>query len=407
MSDRTSTAAPASVAAVFDPASYVDGPPLDAFAWLRRHDPVHRAMTPDGTWCWAITRHADVVEVSRRADIFSAAERGVVLEDLDGDRLVSMRKMLLAMDPPLHGEVRRQVSPEFRARVIAGLEPRIRAICRSLLDRAAEAGTVDFVHDVCSGLPAQVLGELMGIPAADWPTLHDMAERNSGGQDPDINPGDAGGASIEMAMYAMAFAAERRRLDTAPADLTTVILATEVGGVPMNDADFAAFFVQLVTAGNDTTRTMLSSGLDVLLDHPDQLASMRADPDRIPGAVEEILRFANPLHHFRRTALADHRLGEVDIAAGDKLAMLYTSANRDEAVFADPDQFDIGRDPNPHLSFGIAEHFCLGVHLARLEGRVFFEELFARFASIERTGPTAHQRSNLNNSLKRMPVALA
>jgi cytochrome P450 len=248
----------------------------------------------------------------------------------------------------------------------------------------------------------------MGLPAADWPKLHAMAERNSGGQDPDINPdaADERSASIEMALYAMAFAAERRQLAEQPADLTAVILATEVDGAPMTDPDFGAFFVQLVTAGNDTTRTMLSSGLDVLLDHDDQLAMMRADPGTIAGAIEEILRYANPLHYFRRTAIADTFIGDTAIAAGEKLAMMYTSANRDEDVFADPHIFDITRDPNPHLSFGIAEHFCLGVHLARLEGRVFFEELLARCASIERTGDTARQHSNLNNSLKRLPVRL-
>ncbi|MFN3215371.1 MAG: cytochrome P450 [Acidimicrobiales bacterium] len=397
---------------IFEPAAYTDGPPHDRFTWLRANDPVHRAVTPDGTECWAITRHADVVDVSRRTEVFSAAEAGVVLQDLEGDSLASMRKMLLAMDPPTHGLIRRQVSGEFRARVIAGLEPRIRAICATIIDagleRSADAGEVDFVHDVCSLLPSQILGELMGLPAADWPKLHAMAERNSGGQDPDINPdpADERSASIEMALYAMAFAADRRQMAEQPADLTTVILATEVDGAPMTDPDFGAFFVQLVTAGNDTTRTMLSSGLDVLLDHPDQLAMLRADPGAIPGAVEEILRHANPLHYFRRTAIADTRVGETPIAAGEKLAMMYTSANRDEDVFTDPHTFDITRDPNPHLSFGIAEHFCLGVHLARLEGRVFFEELLSRCGSIERTGTTARQHSNLNNSLKRLPVCL-
>ena len=155
------------------------------------------------------------------------------------------------------------------------------------------------------------------------------------------------------------------------------MLAMEFDGEPMTDIQFGSFFVQLVTAGNDTTRTMLSSGLLALLHHPEQLAELRADPSLIPGAVEEILRWANPLHYFRRTATADTELPASRSPAGDKVAMIYTSANRDEAVFADPQAFDIHRDPNPHLSFGTGEHFCLGVHLARLEGRVFFEELLA------------------------------
>jgi len=186
----------------------------------------------------------------------------------------------------------------------------------------------------------------------------------------------------------------------------TLMLATEVGGQPMDDMGIGSFFVQLIVAGNDTSRTMLSSGLLALLQHPDQLAELRADRSLIPGAVEEMLRWANPLHYFRRTASEDTELSGQAIAAGDKVAMIYTSANRDETVFADPQAFDIHRSPNPHLSFGIAEHFCLGVHLARLEGRVFFEELLDTFASIELVGEPRRQRSNLNNALKALPVRL-
>ncbi len=175
----------------------------------------------------------------------------------------------------------------------------------------------------------------------------------------------------------------------------------------MTDMDFGSFFVQLVTAGNDTTKTMLASGLLALLDHPDQLAELRADPALIPGALEEILRWANPLHYFRRTLTADTTLRGVRLHAGEKVAMMYTSANRDEEVFADPHRFDIHRRPNPHLSFGIAEHFCLGVHLARLEGRIFFEELLASFPVIEQTGPARRTRSNLNNALKELPIRLS
>ena len=175
----------------------------------------------------------------------------------------------------------------------------------------------------------------------------------------------------------------------------------------MNDIEFGSFFVQLVTAGNDTTQGMLANGLLALLEHPDQLADLRADPSLTAGAVEEILRYENPLHYFRRTASADTELRGQPIAAGDKVAMIYTSANRDEDVFADPQTFDMRRHPNPHLSFGIAEHFCLGVHLARLEGVVFFQELFATFPTIEITGEPRRTRSNLNNSLKALPVRLS
>lgn len=393
---------------LYDPDLYVAGPPHAEFARLRSEDPVHWQAMPEGTGYWMVLRHADLAAVARTPQVFSAALGGVVLEDLAPATLEMMRDMLLAMDPPRHLEYRRNVSPHFTPKVIGTLEPRIRAICATIMASVRERGEVDFVHDVCAKLPSQVVGELVGIPREDWPRIHAWSERNSGGQDPDISAydvaSDATNATIEMAMYAIALA-QLRRADPRD-DLTTAMLSTEVDGEEMTDVQFGSFFVQLVTAGNDTTRTMLSSGLLALLLHPDQLADLRADPLLIPGAVEEILRWANPLHYFRRTTTVDTELAGTHIAAGQKVAMLYTSANRDEAVFADPQRFDVHRDPNPHLSFGTGEHFCLGVHLARLEGRVFFEELLEAFDTIELVGEPCRQRSNLNNALKSLPVRL-
>ncbi len=394
---------------IYSPDVYVDGPPHDVFERLRREQPVFRQEMPDGTWYWAVLKHADVVHVAREPRLFSAWERGVVLEELDPEQLEGMRNMLLSMDPPRHVDWRKNLAPSFTARVIGQLEERIRAICRTIMERAAEQGDVEFVHDVTSSLPSQLIGELMGLPEEDWQQVHVWAERNTSGQDPDI-AGDAayeaGNPNMEMALYAIELAG-RRRAEPPREDLMALILAAEVDGTPMTDIEFGSFFVQLVTAGNDTTKTMLSSGLLALLQHPDQLAELRADPNLIAGAVEEILRWANPLHYFRRTASADTRLRDVDIAAGDKVAMIYTSANRDEDVFDAPHRFDVHRHPNPHLSFGIAEHFCLGVHLARLEGRVFFEELLSTFPGIELTGEPRRTRSNLNNALKVLPVRLS
>ena len=199
-----------------------------------------------------------------------------------------------------------------------------------------------------------------------------MAERNTRSQDPEImataDAAETSGAVVDMAMYGIQFASDRRRQEPRE-DLTSLILATDFGDAPMNDIEFGSFFVQLVTAGNDTTQGMLANGLLALLEHPEQLAALRTDPSLVPDAVEEILRYENPLHYFRRTATRRHRAQRPGDREGDKVAMIYTSANRDEDVFDDPQRFDIRRHPNPHLSFGIAEHFCLGVHLARLEGR--------------------------------------
>jgi cytochrome P450 len=386
------------------PDAFAAGVPHEALAALRRTRPVHFQEMQGQPGFWAVLKHADVVHVAREPRLFSASEGGVVVEDLAPDQLEMMRGMLLAMDPPRHTDYRKPLSDRFKARVIAGLEPAIRAVCHDILAAAGE-GQVEFVHDVTSGLPSRVIGELMGLPEEDWPRIHELAERNTSGQDDDAGSGEPTSASVEMALYAMAFAA-RRRAEPAREDLTSFILGSDFGGKPMDDVDFAKFFVQLVTAGNDTTKTMLSSGLLALLQHRDQLDRLRVDPSLVPGAVEEILRWANPLHYFRRTATADTEIRGVPIRAGDKVAMYYTSANRDEDVFADPHRFDVERHPNLHLSFGIGPHFCLGVHLARLEGRVFFQELLATFPSIELAGEPVRVRSNLNNGLKRLPVRL-
>jgi cytochrome P450 len=394
---------------IYSPRSYAEGPPHDTFEHLRATDPVHWQDMPDGTGYWAVLRHADVVTVARDPQRFSASLGGVVLEDLEPEQLEMMRHMLLAMDPPVHDQHRRPLAPSFAPRVVAAMEGRVRHITRRILATAADRVEVDLVHDVCALLPSQVIGELLGLPSDDWPRIQRWAEIQTGGQDDDLTGGDAGAsaaASIEMAMYGIELAAARRAAPPA-GDVMDLLLATTIDGEPMSDVDVGSFFVQLVAAANDTTKTMLSSGTLALLQHPDQLAQLRADPTLIPRAVEEILRWANPLHYFRRTATTDTTLGNTAIRSGDKLAMVYTSANRDEAVFAGPHRFDIHRDPNPHLSFGIGGHFCLGAHLARLEGRIFFEELLATFPTIELAGDPQRIRSNLNNGLKALPVSLA
>ena len=225
----------------------------------------------------------------------------------------------------------------------------------AIMAEAKERRDVEFVHQVASPLPTRVIGELFGLPQQDWDHIHELAERNTSSQDPDISDAGVEDATMEMAMYAIELAANRRK-SVRTFDLTSAILDADFGGRPMSDIEFGSFFVQLVTAGNDTTKGMLGSGLLTLLQHPDQLAELRADASLIPGAVEEIIRYANPLHYFRRTALADVELSGTHIAEGDKVAMYYTSANRDDEVFSEPQTFDIHRHPNPHLSFGIGSH---------------------------------------------------
>ncbi len=392
---------------LYNPDTYLDGPPHEVFTELRRTQPVYWQDIPGQRGYWAVLKHADVERVARDPRLFSSAAGGVVLDDLDEPRLEQMRGMLLAMDPPRHRDYRRPLVHRLTPRQVSRLEDGVRRICRDIFVGAAERGEVDFVRDVASHLPTMVVGELMGLPREDWEGVHALAEQITHGQDPDFTGGaSAAEATRDMGGYAYGFAVARRG-EPPRDDLTSVLLASDYGGHGMTDAEFASLFIQLVTAGQDTTQTMLSSGLLALLDHPDQLAALRADLSLVPDAVEEIVRWANPLHYFRRTATADTELRGVPIRTGDKVAMYYTSANRDEDVFDDGERFDIRRHPNRHLSFGLAEHFCIGVHLARLEGRVFLEELLTTFGSIELTGTPKRLRSNLNNALTSLPVRLA
>jgi len=381
-----------------DPDLYVTGPPHELFADLRRTSPVY--WNDGAERYWAVLTHAGVEQVARDPLTFSSAAGGVVLEDLDGPRLEQMRGMLLAMDPPQHREVRRPLVARLTPKQVAKLDNDIRTICRDVF--ATVDGEVEFVGDVAAKLPTRVIGQVMGLPPEDWDRIHALAERITRGQDPAYSDGPetAGQASQEMGIYAYTFATARLAQPDPPDDLTTVMLSGR------DAASFASLFVQLVTAGQDTTATLISGGLLELLHNPDQLAKLRADPSLLPDAVEEMLRYANPLHYFRRTATADTEVHGTTIRAGDKVAMYYTSANRDEEVFADAHVFDISRTPNKHLSFGIAEHFCIGAHLARLEARLFFEELLQTYPSIELSGDPVRLRSNLNNALRSLPVTL-
>ena len=390
-----------------DPDTFTDGVPHEALSELRRTDPVHWQPMDGEPGFWAVLRHADVVHVARHPEIFSASLGGITIEDMPADTLDRVRNMLLAMDPPRHSAHRSPLSVHFRPKMIATLQAGVRDACRDIMARAREQREVEFARDVASQLPVRVIGELFGLPPQDWDFLRKLAERNTSSQDPDLGDPDGQNSTggMEMAAYAIDLAGTRRRKGLGD-DLIGAILSARFGGQTMSDLEFGGFFVQLVTAGYDTTKGMLSSGLLTLLRHPDQLAQLCADPGLLPGAVEEILRYDNPLHYFRRTAVVDTTLGNTAIRAGDKVAMYYTAANRDEDVFTDPQRFDIRRGPNPHLSFGMGAHFCLGAHLARLEGRVFFAELLDTFSGIELIGEPVRIRSNLNNSFKRLPVRL-
>lgn len=396
---------------IYDPDLYTEGPPHALFGELRRLCPVYRYEGPSGPPFWAVLRHEDVREVARRPELFSCWQNGVQIETPPPAQLEIARGMLTNMDPPLHAGFRDPLMVAFTPRKIGLLEDRIRSIAIAILGRASELmeeqGQVEFVHQVCSALPTCVFGELVGLPCEDWEPLHDLAAKLTRSQDPDVVAceQDKKNAGVEMVVRATEFGI-RRREEPPRDDLTQVMLDAQFNGRPLSDSEFGMYFAQFVVAGNETTVTLLSSGLQVLMDHPEQLAQLRADPSLIPGAVEEILRFANPLHFLARTATRDLELGGAQINLGDRVAMYYTSANRDETVFASPQQFEIRRKVNPHVSLGYGNHFCMGAHLARLEAKVFFEELFRAFPRIEKAGPARRLRSNFNNALKALPLTL-
>jgi cytochrome P450 len=396
---------------LYDADLYVAGPPHGVFEELRRTHPVYWHDLPDGSGFWAILKHADVREVARQPELFSSWTTGVQIETPPPESLGVARRMLTGMDPPGHPHYREPLMASFSPKAVAGLERRIRDFTRAILARAwdiVEAqGAVEFVHQVCSRLPTNVFGELVGLPVESWDYFHDLAVRLTRSQDPDIvqDEDERDSTAAELVRACVGFGVQRRRSPPRD-DLTRLILDTAFEGRRLSEIDFGIYFSQFVIAGNDTTVTLLSSGLDVLLDHPDRLAELRAEPPLIPGAVEEILRFANPLHYLARTATRDVEVRGAPVRAGDKVVMYYTSANRDEEVFEDPHTFDIRRSPNPHLAFGYASHFCMGAYLARLEAKVFFEELLKQFPRIERAGPVRRLRSNFNNTLKEFPVVL-
>lgn len=391
---------------IYDPRIYETGTPYEAFRQLRQTTPVFFHPEPEGPGFWAVMRHGDVAAVSKDPKTFSSARRGTQIKDPGAEQLPMVRTMMLNLDPPQHGKFRSLVQSGFTPRMVSLLEPRIRGLARGIVERACQSRQLDFVSAVAAPLPLQVIGELMGVPEQDRPQLAAWGDRLVGFDDPefDTTAADALTASVEMYTYAQSLAAGRR--GGAGEDLVTVLINSEVDGERISEEEFNGLFVQMTVAGNETTRTLISGGMLALIEHPAQLQCLLDAPELLTVAIEEMLRFASPLHQFRRTATKDTELGNQQIAKDDKVVLFYSSANRDEEVFSDPETFDITRTPNPHLAFGVGEHFCLGAALARLEARVLFEELLARIPDWELAGPVRRLRSNQTNGIKEMPVRL-
>ncbi len=386
--------------------TYVTGVPHELFARLRAEAPVYRhaRSEPDQPESfWVLTRHADVVRTSRVFENYSSYRKGCLLYEERPD--LDLARMLIDLDPPEHTRLRMLVSRGFTPRAIRSLDGHFRDVTARILDSALQAGTFDFVTEVAAELPLIAIAELLGVPVEDRHKMFEWSNRMIGTSDPEYSSGDptAGQAAMaELYMYANQLAQERK---VDPRDDIITTLLTAEGDDALSEHEFDLFVLLLSVAGNETTRNAISHGLLAFMEHPDQWAALRADSTLLDSAVEEILRWASPVMYFRRTATCDIELHGQPIAEGDAVVMYYISANRDEAVFADPYRFDITRSPNPHVAFGGGgPHFCLGAQLARLEMRIMFEELLARVTSLTLAGEVSRLRSNFVNGIKHLPT---
>jgi cholest-4-en-3-one 26-monooxygenase len=398
---------------LWDKDRFVEGVPHDWFDTLRREAPVfwHEGDAdfegPQGGAgpFWCVTGYDDVVTVNRDNEAWSSHEGLVFMWDPENDQLEQQRLLMLNMDPPLHTRYRRLINKGFTPRMVSELESTMRKRTRDIIERVADRGECDFVVDVASELPLQVIADLMGVPQEDRHKLFDWSNRMIGAEDPEygITEEMSQQASMELYAYASELAAQKR-VDPKE-DLISVLTSANVDGENLTDLEIDLFFLLLSVAGNETTRNLISHGMVTLLEHPDQLERLRADRSLLPGAVEEMLRWASPVMHFRRTATRDLELGGQQIKQGDKVVIWYISANRDEKAFKDPFTFDIERSPNEHVAFGGGgPHFCLGANLARMEINVMFDEILDRLHDIELTGPVSRLRSNFINGLKHIPL---
>jgi cytochrome P450 len=422
-----------------DPTPFERGEAHELFRILRREAPVHfnpggrldrENAGPGGVRSslddveikpfWNLTRYEDVVEVSRRPDLWSSAKGITQFEATyvsPEDMMMNTDgKMLITMDPPRHVRLRRLVNKGFTPRAVGAMEDHIRQITTEILDDIAAKGECDFVTDVACLLPLAVICGMMGVEKKDWNLMFQLTNKVLGGGDPEYQtdvPEDQRG-TIEAAritsingfmgmfQFWSTLIAERRA--TRKDDLVSLLIDSEIEGEALNDEEILLFSFLLIVAGNETTRNAISGGLLALSQHPQERARLMADMTLIDPAVEEILRWTSPVTHMARVATTDTSIRGQKIQQGERVVMWYPSVNRDEAVFPEPDRFDITRSPNEHLAFGIGEHFCLGAGFARLELKVLFEELLRRFPDVELAGEPERLRSTFIGGIKHLPV---
>ena len=402
-----------------DPDLFADGPPHDVYAHLRDEAPLYwhapTANTPDDEGFWCLTRHDDVAWAARQPILFSSVGGGsrdgggTLIEDLPAGFAAGV--LFNMQDDPRHRHLRRLVTPSVSPSRLRRIEAELADRCAALLDEALDRGRCDFLIDVAAELPLQAIASLLGVPQEDRHFLLEWADATLDFDD--HNPGETSRRSQEagaaMSAYCTRLLEEKRSCPTD--DILSIIATAELPdtaepGGPLRDLEQQMFFHLLVAAGSETTRNSITVGLLALMDRPGEWAALRADRSQLPGAVEEMLRWASSTVYNRRTATGDvERHGQV-IRAGDKVVLWWQAANFDERAFTDPTTFDIGRDPNPHLAFGAGSHFCLGANLARLEITLVFDGLLDRVEAIEPAGPVERTRSNKHAGFRHAPVRL-
>lgn len=389
-----------------------------AFAALRAQRPIAFFEEPElpsalvdlgrGPGYFAVTRHADVQEVSRHPERFCSSRGATSIPDLPPEMLEFFGGMINE-DDPRHSRLRRIVSAAFNPRVIRSVEDTIAAVAADIVDRLVATGECDFVTEVAARLPLQIICDMMGVPAADYQRVFECSNVILSAGDPEyvaegtdvVGAFLQAGAELSELMQGLA----RARSTDPTDDVTSALVNANVDGEALSHAELASFFILLVVAGNETTRQAITHGAWALMEHPDQLEMLQEEPERMSVAVEEILRWASPILHFRRTATRDVTVRGQQISAGDKVVFWFVSANRDEEVFSDPFRFDVMRDPNDHMAFGKGgPHTCLGAYLARLELRVLFEEAAPYLSRIEIAGQPRYLRSNFTHGIKSLPV---
>jgi cytochrome P450 len=384
------------------------GYPHEIWKQLRREDPVHHVENAAGVPFWAITKHADIVEISKRPDLFLNGPRLVISHEGDERPPAVFPPTLIEMDPPKHGVYRQLVSKRFTPRFLERYHAEIEQIGREIVDRLGEGGECDFVREVSAPLPIAVIAWMLGLPKSDWNLLFDWTNRVIGAGDPEYQkPGKTPNETAREAMTEVFFyfskLVEEKRKNPAD-DLVTLFTQAEVDGKPLPPMDILAWCLIIVIAGNETTRNGTTGGMLAFIENQGELRRLQKNPKLLPHAIEEVVRWTSPIIHFARTATADYELRGKRIRKDETVALFYPSANRDEEVFDEPYTFRIDRDPNRHIGFGIGEHFCLGSHLARLELQVAYKHLLPRIEEVSLTGPVERLHSSLVGGVKQLPI---